>query len=41
MLAHIGADTVLGAVPIVGDFDFAYKTNRRNVALPRRHLGRP
>ena len=41
MLANIGADSILGAVPIAGDlFDFAFKANRRNVALLRRHLGR-
>lgn len=41
MLASIGTDSVLGAVPIAGDlFDFANKTNLRNVALLRRHLGR-
>ena len=41
MLGNIGADSVLGAVPIAGDlFDFAFKANRRNVALLRRHLGR-
>lgn len=41
MLANIGTDSVLGAVPIAGDlFDFAFKANRRNVALLRRHLGR-
>ena len=41
MLGNIGADSVLGAVPIAGDlFDFAFKANRRNVALLRRHFGR-
>jgi hypothetical protein len=41
MLANIGTDSVLGTVPIAGDlFDFAFKANRRNVALLRRHLGR-
>lgn len=41
MLGNIGCDSVLGAVPIAGDlFDFAFKANRRNVALLRRHLGR-
>jgi hypothetical protein len=41
MLVNIGTDSVLGAVPIAGDlFDFAFKANRRNVALLRRHLGR-
>ena len=41
MLGNIGCDSLLGAVPIAGDlFDFAFKSNRRNVALLRRHLGR-
>ena len=41
MLGNIGCDSILGAVPIAGDlFDFAFKANRRNVALLRRHLGR-
>ncbi|MGD9510468.1 MAG: DUF4112 domain-containing protein [Geminicoccaceae bacterium] len=39
MLANIGTDAVLGAVPLAGDLlDFAFKANRRNVALLRRHL---
>jgi hypothetical protein len=41
MLANIGTDALLGVVPIAGDLlDFAFKTNRRNVALLRRYLGR-
>ncbi len=41
MLGNIGCDSLLGAVPIAGDlFDFAFKSNRRNVALLRRHLDR-
>jgi hypothetical protein len=32
-------DAVFGSVPLVGDiFDVAFKSNRRNVALLRRHL---
>lgn len=39
MLANTGVDTVIGAIPVVGDlFDFAYKANRRNVELLRRAL---
>lgn len=39
MLANIGADALLGVVPLAGDLlDFAFKANRRNVALLRRHL---
>ena len=41
IVANIGTDCVLGAVPIAGDlFDLAYKTNLRNVALLPRPLGR-
>ena len=40
MLANLGIDTAVGAVPILGDiFDVAFKANRRNVELLRRHLG--
>ncbi len=39
MLANVGIDMVAGAVPLVGDvFDFAFKANRRNMDLLRRHL---
>lgn len=39
MLANIGIDTTVGAVPFLGDlFDVAFKANRRNVELLRRHL---
>jgi hypothetical protein len=35
---NILLDTVVGAIPLVGNvFDFAYKSNERNVALLRRH----
>ncbi|AMJ66048.1 DUF4112 domain-containing protein [Hymenobacter sp. PAMC 26628] len=38
MALNILIDTVVGAVPILGNvFDFAYKSNERNVALLRRH----
>ncbi len=38
MALNIFLDTVLGAIPVVGNvFDFAYKSNERNVALLRRH----
>ena len=38
MALNILLDTVLGAVPLAGNvFDFAYKSNERNVALLRRH----
>ncbi|WP_372426000.1 DUF4112 domain-containing protein [Salinarimonas chemoclinalis] len=39
MLANIGLDSVLGAVPVLGFvFDALYKANKRNVAILRRHL---
>lgn len=39
MLANIGIDAVVGAVPLVGDlFDAAFKANRRNVDLAVRAL---
>lgn len=38
MALNILLDTVVGAIPLVGNvFDFAYKSNERNVALLRRH----
>jgi len=42
MLANLAADSVLGAVPLLGDlFDAGYKSNVRNVALLERHLEHP
>ena len=39
MLVNVGIDTGLGAVPVVGDiFDIAFKSNRRNIDLLRKHL---
>jgi len=38
MALNILLDTIIGAIPLVGNvFDFAYKSNERNVALLRRH----
>ena len=38
MAFNILIDTVVGAIPVLGNvFDFAYKSNERNVALLRRH----
>jgi hypothetical protein len=35
-------DTVLGAVPLLGDlFDASWKANRRNVALLERYMEQP
>lgn len=39
MLVNVAIDMAIGAVPIFGDlFDFAFKANRRNAELLRRHL---
>jgi hypothetical protein len=36
---NIAADTVVGAIPVVGFlFDLAFKANQRNLALLRQHL---
>ena len=41
MITHIGIDTLLGAVPVVGDlFDFVYRSNSRNLRIIRKHLDR-
>ncbi len=42
MIANLAADLFIGSVPVVGDiFDVAFKANRRNVALLRKHLEKP
>lgn len=39
MGANVAVDTVIGAIPLIGDlFDVGWKANLRNVALMRRHL---
>ncbi len=39
MTANVGVDTLIGAVPLAGDlFDFAYRSNSRNLSLIRKHL---
>ncbi|HEX8447403.1 MAG TPA: DUF4112 domain-containing protein [Sphingomonas sp.] len=39
MMGNVGFDTAIGAVPLVGDlFDFAFRSNSRNLAIIRRHL---
>lgn len=41
MAGNLLIDTLAGSVPVAGDlFDFAFKANRRNAALLRRHLDR-
>ncbi len=42
MLWNVALDTIIGAVPVLGDaFDVGFKSNRRNIALVRKALGRP
>jgi hypothetical protein len=42
MGANIGIGVLVGSVPLFGDiFDIAWKPNRRNYLLMRRHLGEP
>jgi hypothetical protein len=39
MAAHIGMDSLLGAIPLAGDlFDFAYRSNTKNVRIIKRYL---
>ena len=39
MVVNLLADTLIGAIPLVGDlFDIGFKANRRNVSLLKRHL---
>lgn len=41
MLANVGLDAAVGSLPLLGDlFDVAFKANRRNLRLLRRHFGR-
>ena len=41
MAGNVGIDTVLGAIPLVGDlFDFAFRSNSRNLRIVKRHLDR-
>ncbi|HET8727694.1 MAG TPA: DUF4112 domain-containing protein [Alphaproteobacteria bacterium] len=41
MAGNVGLDVVAGSVPVLGSiFDFAFKANRRNLRLLRRHLER-
>ena len=41
MAGNVGIDSVVGAVPIVGDlFDFAFRSNTRNLKIIRKHLDR-
>ena len=39
MAGNIAVDTAIGAVPVAGDlFDFAFRSNSRNLKLVKRHL---
>ncbi|GGI69116.1 hypothetical protein GCM10007973_02750 [Polymorphobacter multimanifer] len=39
MLANVGFDTMVGAVPLVGDaFDVLFRSNTKNLRLIKRHL---
>ena len=41
MAANVGFDTAVGAVPLVGDvFDFAFRSNSKNLRIIKRHLDR-
>lgn len=41
MLLNVGLDFAVGVIPVVGDAaDFVFRSNRRNLELLRRHLGR-
>lgn len=41
MIGNSAVDTVIGAIPLVGDaFDVAFRANQRNLALLRGHLER-
>lgn len=41
MVANIGIDTALGAIPLAGDvFDIIFRSNSKNLRIIRRHLDR-
>lgn len=42
MIANVAVDTVVGAIPLLGDlFDVGWKSNTRNLALLEEHLRQP
>jgi hypothetical protein len=42
MAVNVGVDSLVGALPVLGDlFDFAWKSNSRNVELLARHIEAP
>jgi hypothetical protein len=39
MVGNVGIDTAVGAIPLVGDlFDFAFRSNSRNMKMIKRYL---
>lgn len=39
MAGNVGIDSLVGAVPVAGDlFDFAFRSNTRNLKIIRKHL---
>ncbi len=39
MIANLGADLVIGAIPFIGDlFDVAWRANRKNLRLLQKHV---
>jgi Domain of unknown function (DUF4112) len=39
MAGNVAVDTLVGSIPVLGDvFDVAFKANRKNVALLKRHV---
>jgi hypothetical protein len=41
MLFNVLLDWAIGLIPLLGDiFDIAYKANRRNIRLLKKHLAR-
>jgi len=41
MAGNVGIDSLIGAVPVAGDlFDFAFRSNTRNLRIVRKHLDR-
>ena len=39
MLLNIGVDSLVGAIPVIGNiFDFAFKANRRNLIIAAEHF---
>jgi hypothetical protein len=42
MLMNVGIEALAGSVPLIGDlFDIAFKANRRNYHLLKKHISQP